>query len=145
MRPMATEVRSPFSKYQPFAYSNFSFQTAAAICHSTPSNLVHALTGTPVGFSVAYAHMKALVNSTAMDDFIHASPNHFIGPNCSPIAFTQGNADRIVPPICATEMQHHLVAASVPHLYLSYGGGHVFNGLPLSQIIAIEQQTETWA
>ncbi len=58
-----------------------------------------------------------------------ASPIGLIGSQTAPIMVVQGDRDTLVPAVQSDTLRAALVRAHVPVFYISYPGGHEFEGL----------------
>ncbi len=77
--------------------------------------------------------------------FLHdASPIYQVSSASAPMLIIQGTVDTIVPPSQSKTLQSKLQAANVPVSYISYPGGHSFEGLTGKQIQALILQARDY-
>ena len=78
------------------------------------------------------------------DAYRDASPLLLVSASTPPTLIIQGTRDTTVPPSQSLAMQSALQALHIPVQYISYDGGHGFNGLTKDQINAINTQIDTY-
>ena len=123
-------------------YPNYSPQVQCVEDNSGPVELTYVITGPQNGDN--YSGEKDLVNSTKYAALKAASPIFDVNSNSAPMYITEGRQDTTVEPQNATDLQNALNAANVQNTLIWYNGGHVFQGLPLSQESTIIQEGIDW-
>lgn len=122
--------------------AGFSPQVAAAIGHSTTVDFAANLALGPsdpayTGYDAEAAELQGVSPA-------NASPVAYVSAATSPLAFSQGSQDTVVPPSQAAKLVAACASSGVPHYCQLYDGGHVFAGLTVPQRLAICEAAETW-
>jgi acetyl esterase/lipase len=113
--------------------ANESPHVSCVVDEFGPVNLAMLLTATPWGRGIGKALFGAPPAPDNVARYRDASPFYDVSPQSAPVLIIQGTRDMVVPPGQSRALQRALEQNHVPVQYISYAGGHEFNGLSQQQ------------
>lgn len=108
--------------------ASYSPKTQCAVDQFGPTDLPKLYAENPRLTKDIAALLGGQTPSSAPAAYSAASPVDQIGTATGPVVIVQGSSDTTVPPDQSTELKQALDTSHIPEQYISYTGGHQYQG-----------------